>query len=66
MRCTYFGCAYPNNPEYNHDHPVLVYIIGWLCPSMPDGPMVPAGRLVDPCGEDVPVWSDGSLGWQND
>lgn len=42
------------------------YRVGWLCPSMPDGPIIPAGSLVDPCGKDVPVWSDGTMGWDDD
>ena len=39
------------------------YVVGWLCPSMPDGPMIPVGRLCDPCGKDVPVWSDSTMGY---
>jgi hypothetical protein len=33
-------------------------LVGWWCPSMPDGPLIPPGRNVDPCGQDVPVYAE--------
>jgi hypothetical protein len=37
-------------------------LIGYLCPKMPDGPMIPPHALYDPCGGDRAVYSDGTLG----
>lgn len=33
-------------------------LIGYLCPKRPDGPLIPPQALTDPCGHDVPVYSD--------
>ena len=42
---------------------VVAVPIGWLCPtSNPDGPIAPLSALIDPCGRDCLVWSDGYIG----
>lgn len=37
------------------------HLVGWLCPSRPDGPLIPPNRLTDPCGRDRAVYSDGTM-----
>ena len=39
--------------------PSMPRIVGYWCPSMPDGPLKPT-PFTDPCGKDKAVWSDGS------
>lgn len=36
-------------------------LVGYLCPSRPDGPLIPPGALYDPCGGDRAVYSDGTM-----
>lgn len=36
------------------------YIVGYACPSRPDGPLKPT-PFEDPCGKDKAVWSDGTM-----
>lgn len=36
-------------------------LVGYWCPSMPDGPLIPPKAHTDPCGKDVAVWSDRAI-----
>ena len=37
-------------------------IVGYRCLDYPEGGVIPLTAYTDPCGNDVPVWSDGHEG----
>lgn len=48
--------------SHNDDSTSTRTLVGWLCPSRPDGPIIPLHALIDPCGGDRPVYDDGTIG----